>query len=121
MVWERPETTILPSTHRPGGRLVGSHCGYSVTHDWAPNHANLESNIEPNNDADNRGNNVSNNVSNNDSNNESYSDGLRSRFRLRFSAGLSCRRSLLSSSRHLCRYFLTNNGGYFEGYNEPLA
>jgi hypothetical protein len=44
---------------------------------------------------------------------------------LRFSAGFnhrrSCRRAALHSARYLCRYFLTNNDGYFDGLSRGFA
>jgi len=114
-------TTILSWGGRPRDRLGSSICRYGVWYNEPYNCRHFQTNSESRDEADN----CWNNVSKNDWNNGLNSAGFRLRhrllFRLRWSERRSCRRSSLSSSRHLCRYFPANNGGYFEGHNAPLA
>ena len=117
VVVRQNQTTILPPTPRPTGRLPRGLCRYNARHVEARNDRNIESSIEPNDDANDDGFIFWSNVASN----AWCSDGLRLRFRSRFSAGFSCRRSCrrssLHSERYLDRYFLTNNERYFERPN----
>jgi hypothetical protein len=118
-IWceRKHQTTILRPAPRPGGRLGSSSRRHSAGRTNSFNHRYFYREIVSNNDT----NVFSNNVSNNFASNARCSDGLRLRFRLRCSAGFSYRRSRrrkrVRSSRHVYRYFATNNVRYFERHN----